>query len=46
MIGLGQTAIGLNQQVFQAFLPSGDIAELPDLIADEFLLAFARERSD
>ena len=36
VVGVGQGAIGGNQQVFQAFLPGADVAELADLVADQF----------
>jgi hypothetical protein len=46
MVGLPQRAIGQNQLAFQAFLPSGTVAELADLIADEFTDRLPRERSN
>jgi hypothetical protein len=35
--------VGRYQQVFQAFLPGGDVAELADVIADQFLGALAKK---
>src|SRR5262249_14872797 len=37
VVGLRQGVIGTNQQVFQAFLSCADVAELPHLIAHQFL---------
>jgi hypothetical protein len=41
-----QLAVRRNQQVFQAFLPGGAVAELADLVADEFFSQRAVERTD
>jgi len=46
VIGLRQAAIGPNQQVFQAFLPGVAIAELSDLIAQQFLGGRPGQRGD
>ena len=46
MIGLGQGAISGDQQVFQAFLPSPHVAQLPHLIAHQFRDGRLVERGD
>jgi len=43
MVWRGQPLIGLNHLVFQPFLASLDVAQLADLIADEFLLQVANQ---
>jgi hypothetical protein len=37
MVGFGQRPVGLDQHFFQVFLACADVAELADVIADQFL---------
>ncbi len=37
VVGPRQGAVGVNQQVFQAFLPGGGVTELADLVAQQLL---------
>ena len=46
VVGLRQGAVGGNQQVFQAFLPGGGVAELADVVAHQFLDGRAGQGGD
>ena len=46
VVGRGQTAVGADEQAFQAFDPGDGVAQLPHLVAHQLCRGWARQRGD